>query len=337
MDQVKFLDKNSSLSEQSNSFFHAHIHPCVINSEPHIVYPKGLAEKSPDLFSELTQYYEKQGYRLKEDQRTEKVSEKFKQERRNWMPLILFSASLLFETSAFADVELEINQPSPEDLKPDHQIELQLISNNKVRQKIHSNLSLDTETKQPIEISSEIAQSLFVELKKRYKKQENDPKYIMNDLKEIANYYSRFPESIALIKELKDKNWSLSFDEHNWVTTGSGNRSKIDKAVIHFNTRSAAQLRLNNGCSNNPVCIASPADAMLHELLHAHSMLVKSDEFIAQGGMNTMMYPYKHEYAVIDSERKLYATMSRQDNIKRPQRRDHTGRTIKAHCPTCIK
>ncbi len=111
----------------------------------------------------------------------------------------------------------------------------------------------------------------------------------------------------------------------------------MDKAIIHFNTRSAAQLRLNNGCANNPICIASPADALLHELLHTHSMLVRSEEFIAQGGMNNVMYPYKHEYAVIGAERQLYASMSTQDKIKRPQRREHTGRTVKANCPTCIK
>ncbi len=55
------------------------------------------------------------------------------------------------------------------------------------------------------------------------------------------------------IQALKNKNWMLSFDEDNWVTTGSGNMLQVDKAVIHFNARSAAQLRLNNGCADNPV------------------------------------------------------------------------------------
>jgi len=335
MNKVHFSDESASLKDANNHFSYAYVHPCVINDKPHVVYSKGLQQKSPSLFEKLSQYYQKQGYALKEDQRSGEVPDKYKNERRKWVPVILFSASLLFESSAFADVELEVDETAS--LKPEHQVELQLISNEKIRKQIESNLTISEQSNEPIEISSEIAQSLFNEFSKRYKKQKNDPSYIINDLKEIANYYSRFPESITLIEELKDKNWSLSFDEDNWVTTGSGNRSKIDKAVIHFNTRSAAQLRLNNGCENNPVCIASPADAMLHELLHTHSMLVNSDEFIAQGGLNDMMYPYEHEYAVIDSERKLYATMSRQDNIKRPQRRDHTGRTVKAHCPTCIK
>ena len=65
--------------------------------------------------------------------------------------------------------------------------------------------------------------------------------------------------------------------------------------------------------------------------------LVSGEEFIAQGGMNNVLYPYKHEYSVIDAERELYARMSTQDKIKRPQRREHTGRIVKARCPTCIK
>jgi hypothetical protein len=112
---------------------------------------------------------------------------------------------------------------------------------------------------------------------------------------------------------------------------------EVDKAVIHFNTRAAAQLLLNRQCTDNPVCIASPADALLHELLHAHSMLVDTAQFIDEGGMNNVLYPYEHEYAVIDAERKLYASMSRRDDIKRPQRTDHTGRTVLARCPICIK
>lgn len=324
--------KNKAIS---SSFSHTYVHPCVIDNKPHIVYPRGLQESSPHLFAKLSQYYQQQGYVLKEDQRLEKFSNKYKNERKKWAPVILFTASLLFESSAFADVELEIDEAAS--VQKQQQVELQLISNNKIREQIQYSVTTISKIKEPVKIKSGLAQSLFEELNKRYQKQKTDPDYIVNDLKEIANYYSNFPESVTLIEELKNKNWFLSFDEHNWVTTGSGNMLMVDKAVIHFNTRSAAQLRLNNGCADNPVCIASPADAMLHELLHAHSMLLNSEEFIAQGGMNNVIYPYKHEYAVIDAERKLYANMSTQDNIKRPQRREHTGRTVKAHCPTCIK
>lgn len=329
----KWLNSEKKNESVSSSLSHAYVHPCVINNELHIVYPRGLEEKSPHLFAKLSQHYKKQGYALKEDQRSEKYSNKYKNERQKWAPILLFTASLLFESSACADVELDIESASP----LEHQVELQLISNNKIREQIKFSVASAGHVEKQIKIKSNLAQSLFETLNKRYISQESDPDYVLNDLKEIANYYSDFPESVRLIEELENKNWSLSFDEDNWVTTGSGSSLSVDKAVIHFNTRSAAQLRLNNGCSDNPICIASPADALLHELLHAHSMLVKGEEFIAQGGMNNVVYPYEHEYAVIDAERSLYAKMSSQDMIKRPQRREHTGRTVKARCSTCIK
>jgi len=331
----KWINSDKTKRSESSAFSQTYVHPCVINNQPYIVYPRGLQESVPGLFAKLSQHYQNQGYLLKEDQRSNRSSNKYKNERQKWAPIFLFSVSLLFESSAFADVELEVNDAAS--LSQQQNIELQLISNNKIRQQIQYTVNPAYQSKKQLQMKSDLAASLFEILNSRYHNQKTDPDYIVEDLKEIANYYSEFPESVSLLEELKDKNWTLSFDEHNWVTTGSGNMLTVDKAVIHFNTRSAAQLRLNNGCKDNPVCIASPADALLHELLHTHSMLVKSEEFIAQGGMNNVIYPYKHEYAVIEQERELYANMSTQDNIKRPQRREHTGRTVKAHCPTCIK
>ena len=338
MSKKKFfnwIQPEKKMKSVSSSLSHAYVHPCIINDKPHIVYPRGLQEKAPSLFAKLSQHYQKQGFSLKEDQRSEKHSNKYKNERQKWAPILLFTVSLLFESSAFADVEVDINEDAS--FQQHQNIELQLISNNSIREKIQFTVEPVIKTGEQIKIKSKLAQSLFETLRDRYKKQKSDPSYIVNDLKEIANYYSDFPESVSLIEALKSKNWELSFDENNWVTTGSGNMMQVDKAVIHFNTRSAAQLRLNNGCDGNPVCIASPADALLHELLHTHSMLVNGEEFIAQGGMNNVIYPYEHEYSVIGEERKLYASMSLQDNVKRPQRREHTGRTVKANCPTCIK
>lgn len=337
MRNTHFFKLFSSDKKQKNTsaFSQVYVHPCVINNQSYIVYPRGLEDKSPNLFARLSQYYQQQGYRLKEDQRTDKCSNKYKNQRRKWAPIFLFTASLLFESSAYADVE--VNLVGAESLKQHQNLELQLISNSKIREHIKYNINPIVKTVKQTKIKSALAQSLFEILNNRYKKQKTDPEYIIDDLKEIANYYSDFSESISLIQALENKNWELSFDEHNWVTTGSGNMMQVNKAVIHFNTRSAAQLRLNNGCADNPICIASPADALLHELLHAHSMLVNSEEFIAQGGMNNVIYPYEHEYAVIGEERKLYASMSLQDKVKRPQRREHTGRTVKANCPTCIK
>lgn len=255
----KWLNSTEKKEGALPDFLHTYIHPCVINKQPHIIYPRGLQEKSPGLFTKLAQHYQQLGYVLKEDQRSEEFSDKHKNERRKWAPVILFTASLFFESSAFADVELDINEATA--VQQQQQIELQLISKKKIREQIQYSVKAVGQIKSQVKIKSGLAQSLFEERHSRYQKQKTDPAYIIDDLKGTSNYYSNFPELIALIEVLKDKNWILSFDEDNWVTTGSGNMLQVDKVVIHFNTRSAAQLRLNNGCEDNPVCIASPPDA----------------------------------------------------------------------------
>ena len=161
--------------------------------------------------------------------------------------------------------------------------------------------------------------------------------YIADDLKKIADYYSQYSEVISLLQAIKNKNWSLKFDQHNWTTIASGNAFEVGKAEVHINTRSAAQLRLNDCCKENPVCIASPADALLHELLHVHAMFNDSKTFIKHGGMNQVLYPYQHERHIIKQERQLNKNMSASDGIKRPYRHSHTGRIVKANCSTCIK
>lgn len=309
------------------------IHACVINEQPHIVYPRGLKESAPHIYRKLTQYYIQQGFKLKEDQRT-RSSENYQNDRRKLIPALLFTASMLFESSAHAELEINLDDPAS---YQQHEIRLQIVPNDEIRSQIRKQIQDFPGKGKTTLLVSVQSRTIYAILRSHYEKQATDPAYISDDFREIANYYSQFPEVITLLKVLKDRQWKLRYSEHDWMTTASGNMFEIQNAVIHFNTRSAAQLRLNNGCRDNPVCIASPADALLHELLHAYSMLVKTDEFIAQGGMNTVTYPYKHEYAVIEAERELYARMSLRDLLKRPSRHIHTGKSIKAHCPTCIR
>ena len=318
------------------AYGHVQVLPCVINKQPFVIYPKGLKQTSPELFSKLSQYYTAKGYGLKEDQRTNSNTPPRHKERRRWAPVVLFTASLLFESG----VKAEVNHAAHgSDTAPAHQIALRIVP----KQKMHLNLEdqikelESTQRNSETKLKSDKAKTIFSILNAHYQQHKTDPSYIINDLKKIANYYSHFPEVIALLTPLKDKNWQLSYDEDNWDTVASGNAFEVNKAVIHFNTRAAAQLLLNRKCKDNPVCIASPADALLHELLHTHSMFIDTAKFITEGGMNSVMYPFQHEYAIIDAERKLYASMSLRDEIRRPQRTEHTGRTVIAHCPICIK
>ena len=320
----------------SSTLHQVYVHPCVIDNQPHIVYPHGLQAHAPQLFQHLHNYYRRKGYALKEDQRHCNTSHRTRHERRRWAPILVFTTGLMFESSAFAETE---NETQATTAHAHQQIELQLVSNNAIDHPagaLHVSLPPPQQT-DPASIKSAVARRIFDMLTQHYKKHDTDPDYILDDFKEIANYYSVFPEAINILDNLNSKKWHLVYDEYSWVTVASGNAFHVDNASVHFNTRSAAQLKLYNRCTENPVCIASPADALLHELLHTHCMLVNTREFLAQGGMNTVLYPYKHEYAIIEAERELYASMSRRDEIKRPQRFDHTGRLVKARCSTCIK
>lgn len=315
---------------------HVYLHPCVINDAPCIVYPFGLKNKSPKFYQKLKQHFSDKGYSLKEDQRSDSKKQTPNQDRRRWMPILLFTASMLYESDALSNNTLnEINVQSSN--ANQHHIELNLIPSNNGNDK-NNKFIIEAITNQKAQtLKSHTATTLYNILRNHYDKQKTDPEFVQSDLKEMANYYTQFPEVISLITSLKQKEWTLRYDENTWSTVASGSALQIDKATIHFNTRSAAKLKLQNSCTENPVCIASPADALLHELLHTHSMLIKTTEFIEQGGMNRFRYPFKHEYAVIKAEKNLYAKMSKQDGIKRPRRNEHTGRKIIASCVTCIK
>jgi len=331
---------NSSIKKYlkglSLHYQHVYLHPCVINETPCIVYPFGLENSSPQLYQKLSHYFNAKGYALKEDQRCDSTKRTPTQDRRRWMPILLFTASMLYEADALANTGLEDLHANANNTGQ-HQIELNLIPNNHGSH-ANNNVRFESVTSQKVQsLKSHTATVLYKILQEHYVKQPTDPKFVQSDLKQMANYYTRFPEVISLLTSLKDKEWTLSYDENTWSTVASGSALQIDKAVIHFNTRSAAKLKLQNSCKENPVCIASPADALLHELLHTHSMLIKTTEFIEQGGMNRFRYPFKHEYAVIEAEKTLYASMSKKDGIKRPQRNEHTGRKVIASCVTCIK
>lgn len=313
-----------------------YVHPCVINNQAYIVYPRRLPKDSPQIFEQLSQYFSNMGYKLKEDQRHKIDGTPHSFKRRAWVPIILFSAGLFFESSAQADIEINIDEHSPVDKQ---QVELKLISNSPILSDIRAQLDISFPPTQHNDqhLKKSTSDVLFNMLRTRYRNDNRAPAYIFSDLKKIAEYYSHYPEVVSLFNAIKERNWTLKFDNDNWTTIASGNVFEIETAEIHFNTRSAAQLRLNDSCEQNPVCIASPADALLHELLHVHSMFNDSRTFIAQGGMNSALYPYQHESSIINQERELYKKMSSLDGMKRPSRYSHAGRIVKANCSTCIK
>jgi len=164
----------------------------------------------------------------------------------------------------------------------------------------------------------------------------NEPDYFKTDLKKIALYYSQFPDAIYLIASIKDKPWQISYAEKMSTTRAIGTSLQVEKAEIFIDTRAAMQAKKGRKCKGRRVCISSPADILLHELLHV-SLMLNGRQFIRDGGMQKFMYPHIHEQRVIKLESELYKRMSALDKIKRPYRNRHHGKYIFSSCVICIK
>lgn len=175
-------------------------------------------------------------------------------------------------------------------------------------------------------------------LKNHWKPSPNDPANMAKDLAEMAAYFSRFPEVRLLIASIEHKKWQLHYAVATYETKIQGNHLNIDSVTVLFDSRSAAQFKFYRACTDKkPFCVASPADVLLHELLHVQAVVNDPDSFIAQGGMNGVMYPYEHERQTILAEKQLYQSMSAIDGHPRPLRSEHTGRHVLASCVTCLQ
>lgn len=167
---------------------------------------------------------------------------------------------------------------------------------------------------------------------------EEDTRSLMEEsITSLAEYISQFPQAVTILKSVDNKPWSLKYREKSFVTEVTGTRFKVESATILFDPLSAAKLKFHRACEKKPMhCIASPADAFLHELLHIRSIFLDTEEFLAQGGMSRTIYPYMYEQKIIDQENSLYKSMSRKDKRPRPIRREHFGKYAVASCVTCI-
>lgn len=172
-------------------------------------------------------------------------------------------------------------------------------------------------------------------LNSHYKPSADDPGYIKQDLDDIASYYSQFPDVVKLISLIEYRKWTLMYKPKASYTKAIGSMFGVDSAVIYFDSRAAVQHMKHRSCKGSPVCTSSPADVVLHELIHAAVMLT-TNEFIEDGGMHSSVYPFKHEHKVIQLESQLYRRMSEKDSYRRPIRKEHSGKYIPASCVTCI-
>lgn len=192
---------------------------------------------------------------------------------------------------------------------------------------------------EPLKVTQKANAVALVEqiLLQHYSENGRQPLLMAESIGDLAEYLGQFPEVVSLLSDIAPYPWTFEYRERSFLTEVTGTHMRVDKVKVYFDPKSSAKLKFHRACSKKPLhCIASPADALLHEFLHVKSVFLDTKAFLAQGGMNRALYPYMYEQNIIDQENDLYRAMSEVDNQPRPIRREHHGKYAIAGCVSCI-
>lgn len=312
------------------------VHPCVIQGRETLVHAHDLAQRDPGFYQQLQDYAEANHYALVADRRTSDNPDQHGR-RRAWLPVIVLSMSLnaavaAEKPSAHGGFNNQQGQSVLSLFHPTGENATDIAGHSESLDRPHTD-HFEYEFSPSEE--GEVIERILLD---HYQTAASDPDHVKADLVQISRYLSQYPEAVDLITSLAEQPWQLSHADNTFETEVRGNAFQVQAVNIKFDSRAAAKLRSHRSCETRAnACIASPADALLHELLHAHSALLKTKTFVAQGGMNSALYPYAHEYDVIKKENQLYRAMSMKDGIDRPQRHRHAGRLVASSCSFCVQ
>jgi hypothetical protein len=327
---------------------HHFLHPCIIDGKPALVCRANLGKTGPAAFIELQDIAQRHGLYLKEDSRSRDLTPA-NNRRRNVGLVLSFCVGMLATTRTVTADELYSAQPlqavAGQLIKPGNQLQTNMtldehggpvIRLRRIQPPTAAEVLAAYTAKQTgLPGDSAAADAITSFLRNSYQANSADPKTVSADLSEIAAYYSHYPQIISLINELRGQKLSLKYQAGTWQTEAWGNQFGVDSATIYFDTRLGAQLLNDPGCDSTPACGISPADALLHELLHAKLMLLNAEHFIDTGGMSQTLYPFEHEREVIGRENQLYQDMNQLDGRARPLRHRHSGELLQVACPAC--
>ncbi|MFL0802487.1 MAG: hypothetical protein K6L81_02135 [Agarilytica sp.] len=298
------------------------IHSCIINGQRHYIHSPKLVEEDPSYFQRLTAYAAKHSIKLKADRRAP-IDESGNGRRKKLLP-IMFLAMGVNAGAAFSETR---------------ESTLNMVPQNSMVAPLHEHKRFTPELESyTTPVNKESSKKIQSILASHFEGQSDDPHTIAADMQSLADYYSTHPEATALIESLAEEEWQLKYAPHTFQTDVKGSRVHVNEVAVYFDPRSGAKLKFYDKCATKvPFCVASPADALLHELLHVHSILKDTDNFIADGGLDNHMYPAAHERKTILKENILYKSMSRRDQHPRPIRSEHTGRHVLVSCVTCVE
>lgn len=326
---------------------HAFLHPCVINTQAALVCQANLQNNNPRAYRALAAVVKQHGITLKQDQR-EKTDAKRDCRRSPTMAVLSLCLGLL-STPSLGRPQVSETQvlqnfssnPAAYTRKLSAQIGYR---QGKKLIKIRRAAPPTTQTvlqayhqyNPHLPVRKTQYNRIAAFLNQHYLRQPGDPVNITHDFDEIAAYFAKFPDVIRLLQEIQGPKLQLIYKKNHWQAKVSVTATRVEKVEVSFDTRLGAQFMQHQHCQGNPACHATPADLLLHELLHAKLMLVHSQDFIDQGGLQPTLYLFEHEREVIALENALYDHMTQQDGMSRPIRKRHSGTLLQVRCALCL-
>lgn len=309
----------------------SHVHPCVIDHVPNLIHHPDLEREDKSLFQFLQALASRSGFQLRGDRRHSRLQtacgDHEWKHRRKWIPVMLLSASMILpKLGHAADMPLTT---------------IKAFVNNLAEPEVNESRDLSVlgrlDGAHFVEAQEEWEEKIMEILVAHWQPGKNDPENLVQQLRVLSNYYSRYPEVRRLLMDLADLPWHMQYSNDRYLTEIYGTKKAVHSAMVYFDPASAAQFHFSDDCiENGPLCIASPADVLLHEFLHAHTVLSDPMRFIAQTNAEPGSYPHAHETATIEREQQLYRSMSDIDQLQRPSRSKHIGKSVSVACSICI-
>lgn len=327
---------------------HNFLHPCVIDGKAALVCRGKLSSDAPAAFFALQAIADEFGLFLKEDTRQKTLDCKHPNRRKSIALALTFYIGML-GTSRLVTANELASAPAGTVIAglsvPIHTMQTSISIDKTGQPVLHLKRSSRPAAAKMREIYDHHKQSLRTQaaneqfirhfLSVAYQPEDSDPGHIASDMGNIAKYFAQYPQTLELIRALSGKNIQLKYKADSWQTQAWGNENGIERVTIFFDTQIAAKFVTGADCELNPACNISPADALLHELLHAKLMLLDAQRFIEMGGLQPSLYPFEHEREVIQLENQLYNAMNRQDHLARPLRTRHSGELFHVDCALC--
>ncbi|MBD9355721.1 hypothetical protein [Methylomonas albis] len=325
------------------------LHPCLIVGKPALVCQAGLSRNAGTAFTELEAIARRYGLYLKEDSRQRDDASILHNRRRNIGLVLSFCIGMMASSRAVTANDLQpvnaVHSIASQLAEPVNQMQAKLsvdkdgVSTIHLRQRLPPNaaqvMAAYSQKQSTLNSDPQAKTEISNFLSTIYQAESADPGNIRADFAVMADYFSHYPQAVSLINELRGQKLVLKYRQNTWQTQAFGNQFGVDSVTIYFDTRFGAQLLNDPGCDTTPACSISPADALLHELLHAKLMLLDSQHFIDGGGMAPTLYPFEHEHEVLNQENRLYQEMNQLDGRARPLRHRHSGELLQVSCPAC--